>query len=422
MTATKSALRLDRQQARAAVFAAQGLLAPSEDPVAVLEGSGFVRTLGGIDVYIALKARVPGLRRQDVDDAAAAQRLQVLPAARGCIYLLARRDAPLALRVAELLSRPREAREHEKVGIADAEVEELAAATLELLRARGALATAAIRQALPSGAVRSLGEAGKKLGISSPLPAALRRLEFAGDIERTLEGGRLDSEKYLWRATAQNLFAQVSLPAERTELFARFGEVFFGAAGLASRKAFAEWAGIAQKEAAAAVEKMVEKMALLPVEVAGEKDLFYALESCRELLETSPEAAASALAFLPFEDNTMALQGGLAFFTESRHHDFEVQSWGMGRKNVRLGEAKHAQLRSLLAEGRLAGFWEFDPERRDIAVGLLPGADKETRRRAEEKAQELGSFIEKELGHGRSFNLDTDEDMKRRATYLRSLS
>ncbi len=417
LTAKKPVLRVDLAKARAAVLAAQGLLEPYTDPLAALEGSGFVRTLGGIDVYIALKARVAGFHRQDVDDAASEQRVQVLPAARGCIYLLARRDAPLALRVAELLSRPREAREHEKVGIADSEVEELAAATLEVLRSRGALATAAIRQTLPSGAVRSLGEAGKKLGISSPLPAALRRLEFAGDIERTLEGGRLDSEKYLWRATTQNLFAETDLPEDRTVLFARFAEIFFAAAGLASRKAFADWAGIAQKEAAA----VVESMDLVAVEVAGEKDLFYALESRKELLEASPEAAAAALAFLPFEDNTMALHGGLAFFTDPQHHDFEVQSWGMGRKNVLLGQAKQAQLRSLLAEGRLAGFWEFDPKGRDVVIGLLPGAGPETRRRAEEKAQELATFIEKELGHGRSFNLDTDKDMSRRASYLRSL-
>ena len=413
----ESPLRLSRRDARAAVFAAQGLLTPAADLVAVLENSGFVRTLGGIDVYLALKARLPGLRRAEVDAAVIEQRAQVLPAARGCIYLLARRQAPLALRVADLLSAPREQREHEKAGIRPGEVAEIATAAHELLRSKGPLTTQAIRQALPATLVRSLGEAGKKVGISSPLPAALRRLEFAGDIERTLEDGRLDSERYLWRATPRNLFDGVALPEDPVALFARFAELFFGAAGLATRKNFADWAGIAQKDAQAAIDSL----GLLPLEVEGEKEKYYALPARRELLADQAEAAAAALAFLPFEDNAQALQGGPAFLANAEHHAFEVQAWGMGGKKQPLGEAKHSQLRSLLAEGRLAGFWEYDPDARAIVVGLLPGAEPQTRDRAEAQAAGLAAFISDELGHGRSFNLDTDQDLRSRSAYLRGL-
>lgn len=411
-----AARRLDRSQAKAAVFAAQGLLAPGRDLAAALEENGFVRTLGGIDVYLALKARLPGLRREQVDAAVIEHRAQVLPAARGCIYLLARRHAPLALKVAETLSSPREQREHEKAGIRPGEVDEIAAAALELLRSKGPLSTNGIRQALPDGMVRSLGEAGKKLGISSPLPGALRRLEFRGDLERTLEDGRLDSEKYLWRATPKNLFEGADLPEEKSRLFARFAEIFFGAAGLATRRSFADWAGLSQKDAQAAMDGL----GLLPLEVEGEKELFYALPRNEALLATDPEAAAAAIAFLPFEDNAHALQGGMAFLADREHHSLEVQSFGMGAKKVKLGEAKHALLRSILAEGRLAGFWEYDPDTRGIALALLPGAAQNTRARAEEKAAGLAQFIAQDLGHGRSFSLDTDKNLRERAAYLRS--
>lgn len=410
-------LRLSRPEARAAVFASQGLVQPGRDLTSVLEENGFVRTLGGVDVYLALKARLPGLRREEVDAAVIEHRAQVLPAARGCIYLLARRHAAVALRVAELLSTPREQREHEKVGILPGEVEGIAAAARELLRAKGPLTTNAIRQGLPKDLVRGLGEAGKKLGISSPLPAALRRLEFQGDIERTLEDGRLDSERYLWRATAKNLFAGAGVPEEQGELFAKFAEIFFGAAGLASRKNFADWAGFSQKDAQATIEKL----GLLKVEVEGQKDLYYALPASRDLLATQPEAVDEAIAFLPFEDNSHALQGGPAFLAEPEHHDFEVQSWGMAGKKSRLGDAKHSQLRSLLAEGRLAGFWEYDPDPRAIAIGLLPGAGPDLRKRAEAKAEKLAKWIADDLGHGRSFNLDTDNDLRERSAYLREL-
>jgi hypothetical protein len=416
MADKKVDLRLDRRQARAAVFAAQGLLSPGRNLVSVLEDNGFVRTLGGIDVYLALKARLPGLRREEVDAAVIEHRAQVLPAARGCIYLLARAHAPVALRVADLLSAPREKREHEKAGIRPGEVDEIAAAARELLRAKGPLTTNAIRAGLPKDMVRGLGEAGKKLGISSPLPAALRRLEFQGDIERTLEDGRLDSERYLWRATARNLFAGADVPEDPAALFARFAEIFFRAAGLASRKSFADWAGFAQKDAQAAIEKL----GLLAIEVEGEKETFHALPSSRENLAADPSEAEAAIAFLPFEDNAQALQSGPAFMTDAEHHGIEVQAWGMGAKKVKLGDAKHAQLRSLLAEGRLAGFWEYDPDGRTIAIGLLSGANGETRRAAEEKAAKLAAFIAEDLGHGRSFSLDTDKDLRERSAYLRT--
>lgn len=410
------ALRLDRRQARAAVFAAQGLLGGGRNLVSVLEENGFVRTLGGIDVYLALKARLPGLRREEVDAAVIEHRAQVLPAARGCIYLLARAHAPVALRVADLLSAPREKREHEKAGIRPGEVDEIAAAASELLRAKGPLTTNAIRAGLPKEMVRSLGDAGKKLGISSPLPAALRRLEFQGDIERTLEDGRLDSERYLWRATARNLFAGAEVPQDPAALFARFAEIFFRAAGLASRKSFADWAGFSQKDAQAAIDQL----GLLAIGVEGEKEIFHALPANRDLLATDPLEAEAAIAFLPFEDNAQALQGGPAFLANQDHYGIEVQAWGMGAKKVKLGDAKHAQLRSLLAEGRLAGFWEYDPDSRGIALGLLSGAKPETRRRAEEKAAKLAAFIAEDLGHGRSFSLDTDKDLRERSAYLRT--
>src|SRR5215207_8624094 len=99
MPATKPVLRLARDQARRAFVAAQGLApAPGRSPVSpvgVLEETGFVRTLGGVDVYIALRARVPEMRREDLDSVVAAHQAQVVPAARGCMYLVPRRDVPL---------------------------------------------------------------------------------------------------------------------------------------------------------------------------------------------------------------------------------------------------------------------------------------------------------------------------------------
>jgi hypothetical protein len=411
MPAPKPALHLTRDQLRQVCVAAQRLSpAPGRSPVAALEESGFVRTLGGVDVYIAVRARVPGLRREDLDGAVAAQPAQVIPAARGCMYLVPRRDVPLALRVAGLLSRSRDERDHEKAGVKPGEVEEVAQAALEALRERGPLTTDGLRKAMPAGTLRSLGEQGKKVGISSALPGALRRLEFEGLVERTLENRRLDSERYLWRAAAVSPFDGVSLPDDPIDLYAGMAWLFFHAAGLATQKDFAGWIGIAQRDAKAAIERL----GLLPVEVEGSKDLHYLPEDRRGLLEES----ADAVALLSFEDNLIHLHGGPAFLVDEAYHGAPVPSWGMGRPST-LGEARHLSLRSFVADGKIAGFWEYDPDTREIVVrpfGTLPAT---TRARVDAAAADLSRFLTGDLGHGRSFSLDTDEELRKLSAKIR---
>lgn len=406
---------LGQEQARAAILASQHLTTPAASPVAAVEDSGFVRTLGGVDVYLAFKARLPGLRRAELDAEVDARRLLVSPAARGCIYLVTSADGPWALRLAASLTMARDERDRAKAGIRPGEVAEIATAVIAVLRERGALSTTALRAALPPGLVRSLGEVGKKVGISSPLPAALRELEFAGDVERMLEGGRLDSEKYLWRATPTNLFAEGAVPSEPAELHAALGRRFFRAATLATTRHFAEWLGVSLRDAGAAVERL----GLVPLAVEGQAEAFWALPERRDLLLDPP--APTGVAFLPFEDNAFNLQGGPAFLCDPRFHGLPVRSWGMGGKTTTLGEAKHAQLRPVIAEGQLAGFWEYDPTVGAITQAIFAPVADATRRRLDEKADATAAFLRDEVGHGRSFSLDTDKDLVERAAYLRTL-
>ncbi|HKB16078.1 MAG TPA: crosslink repair DNA glycosylase YcaQ family protein, partial [Planctomycetota bacterium] len=312
MASTASAATIPLAQARAAFFAAQGI-PPAGKPAILpaLDRIGFVRTLGGIDVYLAVRARVPGLSRADLDRAVDRHEAQVLPSVRGCIYLVPRRDAAVALRAADLLSRGRAEREHQKAGIKPGEVAKVAQAVLAALKKAGPSTTDALRRALPGGVVRSLGEAGKKVGISSPLPPALRLLEFEGKVERTLEGGRLDTERYLWRAAARSPFEGARVPEDPIDLWARLGEIFFRAAGLGTLKSFAEWAGISLRDATAAAGKLP----LASVSIEGVEDPHLVLETERRaLLET--KGTDGAVSFLPFEDNLLALRGGPAILVD----------------------------------------------------------------------------------------------------------
>lgn len=415
----KPALRLSLEQARRAFVAAQGFpVPPDRSPIQVLEETGFVRTLGGVDVYLAVRARMPAMRRADLEDAVARHEAQVVPAVRGCMYLVPRRDVPLALRVADLLSRSRNERDQEKAGIRPGEVEEVGRAVLETLRERGPLTTDALRKALPAGTVRSLGEAGKKVGLSSPLPPALRMLEFEGQVERRLESRRLDSERYLWGAAERSPFEGARLPDDPADLFAALARIFFHAAGLGSLKDFAGWGGMAQRDAKAAIERA----GLLPVEIEGVRDLHFLPEERRGLLAPALEtAAAAAVAFLPFEDNLVHLHGGPALLVDEAHHATPVPSWGgMGRAST-LGDAKHMALRSILAEGKIAGFWEYDPGARSVVYSAFDGLSADARTRLAAAAEDLSNFLADDLGHGRSHSLDTDEELRKRSEQIRGV-
>jgi winged helix DNA-binding protein len=408
--APKPDLRLALDQARRVFAAAQGFPArPGRNPVAVLEETGFVRTLGGVDIYLAVRARVPGMRREDLEGVVERQEAQVVPAVRGCMYLVARRDVPLALRVADLLSRARDEREQEKAGIRPGEVEEIGKAALETLRQKGPLTTDALRKALPAEAVRSLGEQGKKVGLSSALPPALRRLEFEGKVERILAGVRLDSERYLWRVPARSPFEGARLPDDPIDLHAGMARIFLHAAGLGTLKDFAGWAGIAQRDAKAALERT----GAVPVEVEG-AGIHHLLEDRKDLLDT---AADNGIALLSFEDNLVHLHGGPALLVDEAHHATPVSSWGMGRSTT-LGEAKHLSLRAVLAGGKIAGFWEYDPDAREVVYRTFDKISASIRSKLDEAAEDVARFLSEEMGHGRSFSLDTDDELRKRSAQV----
>jgi hypothetical protein len=416
MLTPKPAVRLSLAEARQVFVAAQGFPAPpGRTALSALEETGFVRTLGGVDVYLAIRARRPAMRRDDLEAVAAAGEARVTPAVRGCMYLVPRRDVPLALRVADLLSRSRAERDQEKAGVRPGEVEEVAKVVLQVLGKRGPLTTDALRRAMPAGSVRSLGEVGKKAGISSPLPGALRVLEFEGRVERTLESRRLDSERYLWRAAAHSPFEGAALPDDPIELYSGLARIFFRGAGMGSQKAFADWTGIPQRDAKAAMERT----GLLPVAIEGIADTHYLLEERRDLLERARDVDG-AIGFLPFEDNLIHLHGGPALWFDEAHHALQIPVWGSDR-TMALGAAKHMSLRCFVAEGKIAGFWEYDPDAREVVTAGVGGLSKGTRQQLDAAAADLARFLTDDIGHGRSFSLDTDDELRMRSKQVREI-
>jgi hypothetical protein len=398
-------------QARSQWWKQQGLgVAPGKrkpSVASVLGASGWLRTLGGADVYIAARARCPGMKRADLDAVIASGELRVVPAARGCIYAVPAAVVGDLMALNEAPWRKQTEKDLAKVGSTMKVVETLAKAVLAALTAP--MTTDVLRKALPAGSIPSFGEAGKKVGLSSPLPLALRHLEFTGKIERTLEGGRLDTERYQWRK------AEWKTPAAQPTAAAQLATVvgaFLDFAGPVTLAQISAWTGRAQRDLAPIVEELAD-----PVEVEGLGPAWTRVSSA----VPGKLAEPSGLALLAFEDNYLVTHGGPAVVTDPRHHGITIDIWGGPGKPQPIGKASHITGRTIVKDGLVIGFWEVDPKAHGAVWHTFEPAPAALAREIDELAQSVATFMLDDIGHARSFSLDTDALVQERADKVKKL-
>ena len=115
-----------------------------------------------------------------------------LPAARGCTYVVPAADFAIALIAGQPFAGA-DLKPAAKLGVTEKEIESLCEAVLKAL-AKGPLDPEGIRAATGK-ASRSLGEEGRKKGLTTTLPIALGLLQARGDIRRQAVNGRLDQQR-----------------------------------------------------------------------------------------------------------------------------------------------------------------------------------------------------------------------------------
>lgn len=365
-------------------------------PRAVLRRTGWVRTVGGIDAYLSMAARAPDLTADDVHAAVADGSIEVVPAARGCIYVVPTDDAPLARALAADLSARRNARDRDKAGFPDDELAKVQAAILDCLT-DGPATTAELRSRLPDGTVRSLGAAGKKVGLSSTLPPAVRDLELSGRLIRRPTDDRLDHEKYHWhRADGSAIDPRPA--AERTaDLLRRL----LGWLGPATVDSLAAFTGLSKTH--------------IRKGLAGD-DLTWVDTADGPAACTAPPASPTDPTphALPGLDTLFASHGGMATFVLPADADRPVSRWGR-QKGETWGTVAHALSRPILVDGVVCGAWEADPDQRTIEVvpfssGLPDLTDVVAR---------LQSLVWDQLGHPHAYSIDTADRVRSRLEVLR---
>jgi hypothetical protein len=385
---------------RAIWFGRQGLpqrLAP--DPAKVLTATGWVNTAGGQLPYLSLFARAP-LARADVDRAVATGELHEVPSVRGCTMLVPAADLALALFVGRAAHQKAELEPAKKHGgVTSKELDRLCAAVLEALGEPGvALEPKQLHERLGD-RIRSLGEAGKKRGMSTTLPLALGRLHAEGHLRRISTTGRLDNARYLYARSEPPRGG----PRDEVEAAHALAERFFRWMAPATLKEFAWWAGLGVKAAKAAVEAL-----------SLEEDDGGRLRPARDEAEPS-----EGVALVPFRDNYTTLRRDLSVLFDPADAEREILDWDKG--SVALGAAESLHQPAILDRGRLIGLWDYDDRDRTIVARTFTEPARALKRALDSAIAALLPFIREQLGDARYYALDTEKQRHRRVDALRAM-
>lgn len=335
---------------------------------------GWVRTLGGAEAYLGLSARIPGLSVADVHAAVERGDWRVVPAVRGCMYLVPRADVPLALAVAKQLGAKRTAKDQATAGVTDAEVERVSDLVLGALVA-GPGTTNGLKKRVDGG---------------KALTFALRRLELEGRVWRRPEQSRLDHERYEWLPVADPtpIHGRDALPSPSPAIPAldpaALGARWRSWTGPAEAKDFRAWSGLSAKEAKALPPPS-------PVDAAGTPS--------RTVLLPGLDA------FYGSYEAPTGVDPDLA--------DIEV-TWFSSIGTGALGGSNQPLERTVVRDGSVVGLWGWDPDARRVeVVPLRPdvAVDDAERERVE--------ALLRDLGHGRGSTLESDDDLRARLARMR---
>jgi len=366
----------------------------------VLEDTGWARSVGGAGPYIGLYARC-GAGREAVDQAVTDLQIHELPAARGCTYVVPQSAFALGLKLGQNCGPEAEMRIARKLGVTDAEIKTLCKAVLDALGS-GPMDPDELRAATGK-ASRSLGEEGKKKGLTTTLPLALGRLQADGQIRRVPTNGRLDQQRYRYAIWRPSPLANFKTSLE--EAYVELARMFFAWIGPATAAEFQAFSALGVKASQAALAPLKLK----PVENGDERlmlpDRHQEFEAFRIPKDPQYALVCSLDGILLLRRD---VKGLLAL------EDLERTVVGVKGREL-AGSLKDLPSHAILDRGRIVGLWEYDPETQSIAWAAFIEPDAELKnavRRTEE-------FVRADLGDVRAFSLDSPKSRAPRIQALR---
>ncbi len=372
---------------------------------------GWMRNLAGIATYLAMAARCEDAAPATLEGLLADGTLWVVPGVRSCIWVVPQADVPLALRVAAGPYSKRTRRELEQAGVAPDELDTLGEVVCALLAERGPLRPHELRDELPADLVRSLGEAGKKRGHSTPLPAALRLLELSGRVRRFLVDAKLSTEQLAWGLPEADPLGLAPCPEDEAGLAEELAARYFRWAGPASLADFVAWSKLGKRVA----KKAIAALGLVPVAVEQESAWMHPAD----LAALDALDQPSGVRLLSSLDNLHAHRSGVAVFCDPLHHGLEMPT--MGSRTQPIGKLGWMWKRPMFEDGAWIGMWDWDPDAEKVATFPFAPLPKKRQKACADAAAAMTRQIKGSLdGDARMNTLDTAERQRKRIAFYRS--
>ncbi|MEA2552463.1 MAG: hypothetical protein QOJ65_639 [Fimbriimonadaceae bacterium] len=387
---------------RAWWFSRQGLDNSSGQPAAaVLEHTGWARSVGGANPYLTLHARGVD-SREEIDKALANKDIHELPSARGCTYVVPKAHYALALKVGQPSGDPQDVATAKKfLGVTEEEIRKLEEKVLGALE-KQEQDPKQLKDAVGD-AVRSLGDEGKKRGMTTTLPMALGRLQNDGRIRRVSTDGRLDNQRYRYAIWKPSPLDGNSLSQEQA--FTELARLYFKWIGPASLANFQWFSGLGVKAAKAAVEPLN----LGPIEAGS--DLLM-LQEDADAFRAFKAPADERIALIGSLDGLLHLRRDVANHVDEADQEQKMQG---DKALYKLGFVQDLSSHGIVDRGRLIGIWEYDTDASEVAYRTFSPATAAVKK-AVEKTQ---SFIRDQLGDARSFSLDSPQSRKPKIDFMR---
>jgi len=365
-------------------------------PAEILEETGWSRSVGGVGPYLTLFSR-GRISREDADRAVANLEIHELPTARGCTYVVPASAFAFGLAAGAPFAGG-DMKVAAKLGVTEKEIEKLCDAVLKVLE-KGALDPEQIREATGK-ASRSLGEEGKKKGVTTTLPLALGKLQASGDIRRVPTNGRLDQQRYRYCLWRPNPFEKFQMAPE--QVATEMARMYFRWIGPATLAEFQWHSALGVKAAKVAVEPLK-----LETVDAGSG------------LMMLPEDRAPFEAFSPPKQKRYELVSGIDGITLLKRNAKDLID---GSDQIALFRSKAYSTgltdlpsHGILENGRVVGLWEYDPDAGSVAWTSFIGKNKDLSKAVAETEE----YVRSGLGDARSFSLDSPKSRAPRIEALR---
>lgn len=343
----------------------------------VVTRGGWIPSAGGTGPYLAIRARILNVTRQDVDDAVFERMdLLELPSVRDTAFLIPRSDAGIALAA----GRRSYAERLRKLPVGLPELESLGKQILKTLGA-DALTTDQLRRALPPNSIRDLGDAGKRLGITSTLTATLKLLQSEGKVLRANVERRLDGRTHLYRRWPADI--DVTPPSDLDRALAT---LFFSWSAPSTIDDFAWWSGLGKRAAKEAMASL--RIDDVPIPIRRLDD---------------------AIALLPFRDNLFGLHRGLAPFLD----DDSAEVMDTSGRAIAAKDAEMLHHNAILCGGILRGIWEFDGDR------IVWKCFGKPPRGLPDSIADMETFIREQLGDHKYYAFDSGGTRTKRTQFVK---